>query len=215
MSSRKRKADVAFATQGGGNNGGGGSVQRSLRPRLNSTAVRASSSTPVAAVPSTGTGSVVSSAFKLAQQRQQAAELRQQQQQRKRAEKQRNERTLHRARIKQLAAALKDPAHWEAVDTKHGNKHLVRLTKGKHGAELGEVEQHWQNTQGHGTIVSVHRIQNSALHQRFEGARLDTPSLTEQVAYHGTLANVPAGIYDSPTGFNMRCGVYAPGSATQ
>jgi hypothetical protein len=222
---RKRKADVAFAFQGSVSNSGDGSAQRSLRPRLNAAAVGASSSTPVSAVPSTGTGSVVSvaaslSAFKLAQQRQQAAELRRLKQQRKRAAKQRNKRTLHRARIKQrseqaaAAAALEDPAHWEPVDPTHGNKHLMHLAKGKHDAELGEVEQHWQQTFGHGSIVSVHRIQNSGLHHRFERMRQNTPSMTEQVAYHGTRTNVPALIYDCPTGFDMSRGLHRPGSVT-
>jgi len=225
---RKRKAEVAFATQGGVTNGGGGIVQRSLRPRLNAAAVGASSSTPMSAAPLTGTGSVSVaavaaaslSAFRLAQQRQQAAELRRLKQQRKRAAKQRNKRRLHRARIKQrsaqaaAAAALKDPAHWEPVDPTHGNQHLVQLTKGKYGAELGEVEQHWLQTFGHGRIASVHRIQNGVLHRRFETARFQAPTLAERVAYHGTRLNVPAGIYDSPMGFNMRCGVYVPGSVT-
>jgi hypothetical protein len=138
---------------------------------------------------------------------------------------QRDKRARHRARIKQLkekaeaaeavaaaTAGPKDPAHWESVDTKHGNKHLLQLTKEKRSAELGEVEQHWQNTQGQGTIVSVHRIQNSALHHRFEGMRQTTPGLTEQVAYHGTRTNVPALIYDSLTGFDMRRGMAQPGS---
>jgi hypothetical protein len=58
----------------------------------------------------------------------------------------------------------------------------------------------------------VHRIQNGALHLRFEEARRKTPTVTEQVAYHGTRLNVPAGIYDSPTGFNMICGTARPGS---
>ena len=113
------------------------------------------------------------------------------------------------------APALADlslPRHWEPVNPAHDNKHLVLLTKEKHAAELAEVEQHWQQTQGYGCIVSVHRIQNSALHQRFEGMRKSTPSLTEQVAYHGTRLNVPAGIYDSPTGFNMICGTARSGS---
>jgi hypothetical protein len=119
-------------------------------------------------------------------------------------------------------AALPTPAtaepplsrHWEPVDTAHGNKHLLLLTKEKHAAELAELEKHWQQTHGSGCIVSVHRIQNSALHHRFEGMQKNTPSLTKRVAYHGTRTNVPTLIYDSPTGFDMSRGASAPGSVT-
>jgi hypothetical protein len=104
------------------------------------------------------------------------------------------------------------PHHWEHINSKRGNKHLVQLTKEKHADELAEVEQHWQQTDGDGTIVAVHRIQNSALHHRFEGARQSTPGLVEQIAYHGTSANVPALIYDSPKGFDMSRGMAQPGS---
>jgi hypothetical protein len=58
----------------------------------------------------------------------------------------------------------------------------------------------------------VHRIQSNALHHRFEGMRRNTPGLSEQVAYHGTRTNVPALIYDSPTGFDMSRGTARPGS---
>jgi hypothetical protein len=106
------------------------------------------------------------------------------------------------------------PQHWETVDTTHGNKHLLLLTKQKHLDELTEVEKHWEQTDGQGRIVAVHRIQNSALHHRFEGMRKNTPSLTEQAAHHGTRANVPALIYDSPTGFDMSRGMSTPGLVT-
>jgi hypothetical protein len=151
------------------------------------------------------------------------------------AEEQRKKRAQHRAQLKQqkaqaaaaaaaakaaaakaaAAAAHKDPAHWEAVNGAHGNKHLVQLTEEKHAAELAAVKRHWKKTKGVGTVVSVHRIQNSALHRRFAKARQCTQlSLPEKIAYHGTRSNVPAKIYDSPTGFNMRRGVHAPGSVT-
>jgi hypothetical protein len=153
------------------------------------------------------------------------------------AEEQRKKRAQHRAQLKQLkaqaaataaaaaaaatakavaakaaaAAALKNPAHWETVDRAHGNKHLVRLTT-KHRAELTAVKRHWKSTNGLGRVISVHRIQNGALHRRFEKMRKSHPKLAEKVAYHGTRANVPASIYDSPSGFDMSRGAYAPGS---
>jgi hypothetical protein len=104
------------------------------------------------------------------------------------------------------------PSHWEPIDPAHGDKHLLQLTKEKHSAELAEVEQHWQQTDGDGTIVRVHRIQNPALHRRFEGTRRQTPGLVDTIAYHGTRLNAPALIYDSPTGFSVPRGSYAPGS---
>jgi len=113
------------------------------------------------------------------------------------------------------ASAVVDPSlprHWEPMDTTHGNKHLVHLTKEKHPAELAEVEQHWQLTNGNGHIVSVHRIQNSALHRRFAKARQCTPGVTEQLTYHGTRSNVPSSIYASRTGFDMSRGLHQPGS---
>jgi hypothetical protein len=103
------------------------------------------------------------------------------------------------------------PRHWEPVDPAHGNKHLVLLTTAKHADELTQVEQHWKQTNGQGNIVSVHRIQNSALHHRFETARSQTLNLTEQLAYHGTSTNAPVLIYNSPTGFDMRRGAAQPG----
>jgi hypothetical protein len=122
--------------------------------------------------------------------------------------------TVASVAVAAVAAGLKDPAHWEPVDPTHGNKHLLLLTKEKHSAELAEVEQHWQQTNGQGRVVAVHRIQNSALHHRFEGARQSTPGVTERLAYHGTRLNVPALIYDSPTGFDMSRGMAQPGSVT-
>jgi hypothetical protein len=120
--------------------------------------------------------------------------------------------------LAELAApAITDPSlprHWELVNPTYGNKHLVLLTKAKHADELAEVAKHWQQTRGQGIIVSVHRIQNPALHHRFEGMRKNTPGLAEQVAYHGTRTNAPALIYDSPTGFDMSRGMSAPGSVT-
>ena len=81
------------------------------------------------------------------------------------------------------------------------------------------MEKHWQQTKGQGTIVSVHRIQNPALHRRFVaeakrhgGGWFSSSGLKEMVAYHGTRANAPALIYDSPTGFDMSCGVARYGS---
>jgi len=222
MSSHGRKhkpLDVAAANYKGG--GGDASAQRSVPLRLISTARGALSTSPSVSIASFSRAPLKPTQ----QQRQQAAEQRRWQRQLQMAAKQRDKRAHNRARIKQLkekaeaaeaaAAATvgpKDPALWEAVDTTHENKHLLLLTKEKHSAELAELEQHWQNTQGQGTIVSVHRIQNSALHHRFEGMQKNTPSLTKRVAYHGTRTNVPALIYDSLTGFDMSRGAYAPGS---
>jgi hypothetical protein len=142
--SRKRKADVAPADHKGG---GSGSAHRSLQPRLTSTAGGALST----ASPSSASSS--RAPLKLTQlQREQAAEQRRAQRQYQMAAQQRDKRAHNRARSKQLkenaeaaeavaaaaTAGPKDPVHWESVDTKHRNKHLLLLTKEKHAAELAK-----------------------------------------------------------------------------
>ncbi len=108
------------------------------------------------------------------------------------------------------------PQHWSLVDPAHGNRHLMLLDSVKHSQELAEIKAHWQSTGGHGIILSVHRIQNPALHRRYEEAkqRLQQSGKkhqTDVVAYHGTLVNNPALIYDSPTGFDISKGHCAEG----
>jgi hypothetical protein len=124
-----------------------------------------------------------------------------------------------------LVARLDDPGHWQPVAAKPGHsRHLLLLTEtDKHASELAEVKQHWKDTGGFGRVVSVHRIQNSALHRRFEEKKIALEQqrrgqkdiikpVEETVAYHGTRSNVPALIYDSPTGFEVSRGESAEGS---
>ena len=114
------------------------------------------------------------------------------------------------------AAAASESAHWEPIDPAHGNRHLLLLTEQKHADELAEVKQHYASTGGIGRILSVHRIQNPQLLQRYEQARQQlqragSSTKGDIIAYHGTRVNDPALIYDSATGFDISQGVYAPG----
>jgi hypothetical protein len=158
----------------------------------------------------------------------QQAEQRRLQRERQAAARARQQRLLKRSRVKAKAAALVDPAHWQPVAVKAGHsRHLLLLSEAdEHTAELAEVKQHWKDTGGFGRVVSVHRIQNSALHRRFEetkytleqqrrGQKDILKPVEEMVAYHGTRSNVPAFIYDSPTGFDVSRCVSAAGSVVQ
>ncbi len=108
------------------------------------------------------------------------------------------------------------PAEWSLVNAAHGNRHLLLLDRVNHAQELAEIQAHWQSTGGYGVILSVHRIQNPSLHRRYDETkqRLQQSGKKHQsdvVAYHGTLANNPALIYDSPTGFDISKGYCAEG----
>lgn len=114
-------------------------------------------------------------------------------------------------------ATLVDPSRWESVDPSHGNRHLLLLDAVKHAAELEGVKAHWNDTQGRGTIVSVHRVQNPSLHQRYAEVKQNlikdgVQHQSEVIAYHGTRSNDPALIYDSKTGFDVSRGMARPGS---
>ncbi len=117
------------------------------------------------------------------------------------------------------AAEWQPPQHWSLVDPAHGNRHLMLLDHVKHSRELAEIKAHWQSTGGYGVILSVHRIQNPALHQRYEEAKQRLQQSGEQhqadaTAYHGTRLNDPALIYDSPTGFDVSKGTALAGSVS-
>jgi hypothetical protein len=114
------------------------------------------------------------------------------------------------------AAEWQLPAEWSLVNQSHGNRHLMLLDPVKHAEELAHLKSHWQATSGVGSILSVHRIQNPALHRRYEEAKQRLQQSGEQhetevIAYHGTYANNPALIYDSPTGFAISKGHCAEG----
>ncbi len=116
------------------------------------------------------------------------------------------------------AAEWQPPAHWQPVDRTHGNRHLLLLDSVKHAKELQEIESHWQQTRGAGTILSVYRIQNPSLHRRYEEAKQQLQQSGEGhkadvIAYHGTRWNNPELIYDSPTGFDINKGRARSGSA--
>ncbi len=105
--------------------------------------------------------------------------------------------------------------HWTVVDPSHGNRHLLLLNGSKHRKELNELKEHWKATGGAGVIKSVHRIQNPALHRRYEEAKQELKQSGKKhqadiIAYHGTRSNNPAWIYDSPNGFNPLRGQVVP-----
>ncbi len=123
-------------------------------------------------------------------------------------------------RLTQEAAKLADatsaPLHWESIDPSHGNRHLLLLDPVKHAEELAHIKSHWQTTSGVGSILSVHRIQNPALHRRYAEAKQQMQQSGEEhqaevIAYHGTSQNSPSLIYDSPTGFDISKGQSRPG----
>ncbi len=122
---------------------------------------------------------------------------------------------LHRL-VSEAADAAAAPAHWESINPAHGNRHLLMLNPVKHANELAEVKRHWKKTQGVGSILSVHRIQNAALHRRYEEAKQQLQQSGKKhqadiIAYHGTSQKRPALIYDSPTGFDISKGMARPG----
>ncbi len=114
------------------------------------------------------------------------------------------------------AATATAAARCETVNPAFGNRHLLLLNGSKHRKELNELKEHWKATGGAGVIKSVHRIQNPALHRRYEEAKQELQQSGKKhqadvIAYHGTLVNNPALIYDSPTGFDISKGHCAEG----
>lgn len=98
------------------------------------------------------------------------------------------------------------PPHWE-LDHTGTLPMLVLLDGQKHAAELAEVTASWRHTGGLGSIVSVHRVQNPALLQRFVQHKQQLGwSHRELQVWHGTRTNDPALIYATPTGFDMSRG---------
>jgi len=207
MASRgtKRKADEALVVSVV--DSADGSAMRSVRwrgmPGSAPSVTNAAAAAAAAGQPAAAASPVISAVVQMnqARQRVRVAQLRRLVLKRKATAAVRQ-----RIRVKRQKnmAARQSAAHWEPVDSAHGNKHLLLLTKAKHKAELAKIAQHWHQTDGVGKVESVHRIQNPALLRRFEHAK--HVGLTEVIAYHGTKLNVPAGIYDSPTGFDMSRG---------
>ncbi len=80
----------------------------------------------------------------------------------------------------------------------------------RHATELSAVVTHWRATNGVGSILTVHRIENPSLLRRYEEARRvpfwSKQHQTDVTAYHGTRAIDPVLIYDSPTGFDISKG---------
>ena len=109
------------------------------------------------------------------------------------------------------------PAHWDIIDPANENKTLVLLDSIKHSAELSAIQSHWKMGAGP-HIVSVHRIQNISLQQRYDQAKMKLqrdhipPENMDIIAYHGTSFNDPALIYNSPTGFDISKGTARAGS---
>ncbi len=111
------------------------------------------------------------------------------------------------------------PSARNPIDTANGNKVFVLLDKVKHAKELSDVEEHWSNTSGDGTIVAVHRVQNEAQYRRFRKKATELCKSDEQaqlniIVYHGTGANKPSLICESDSGFDPSKGEAVPGSVS-
>lgn len=125
------------------------------------------------------------------------------------------------ARLPSLRGRL--PAHWEAVDLSHGNRHLVQLittSYSRHHAEYQRILTAFYSSSPAKAVHAVYRIQNPHLYRRYE--RRKQQLREQQVAftehkrvYHGTTAIHPSLIYDSAVGFDPAQGKSAhPQSGT-
>lgn len=125
---------------------------------------------------------------------------------------------LVRLRVSPLSfipVAAGAPSHWDPVDSAHGNRTLVLLSpeNPRHVAELKQVHDRWTRTGGQGTIASVHRVQNSHLHARFEDwkCRHSSQHHKELTVYYGTSRTAPSLIHEGSAGFDPKFAEALPG----